>query len=97
MIKNLKIEEINITITNDPRIISGSERFKSTVNEVIQQGNGWRVIAFSKTSELSEPGLKKLRSLVSKLVWLKSEKTGNLREITKRVATSITQNKLWNE
>lgn len=92
MIKNLKFEEIDITVTTDQEQISGSERIKSTVRERIQQGNGWAIKVFTRTGQLSEKGLKRLKSLLARLIWLKTNKTRKLREIKRKV-----ENTLWKE
>lgn len=92
MIKNLKFEEIDIIVTTDQEQISGSERIKSTVRERIQQGNGWAIKVFTRTGQLSEKGLKKLKSLLARLVWLKTDKTRELREIKRKI-----ENTLWKE
>lgn len=92
MTKNLKFEEINITVTTDQEQVSGSERIKSSVDERIQQGNGWTIKVFTRTGQLSEKGFKKLKSLLACLIWLKTDKTKKLHEIKRAI-----EKKLWKE
>lgn len=92
MTKNLKFEEIDITVTTDPEQINGSMRTRSTVSEWIHQGSGWSIKVFTRTGQLSDGGFKKLKALLAALIWIKSEKTKNLREIKKTI-----EEKLWKE
>ena len=94
MTKNLKVEEINITLTTDPSLISGSLRTRQGASEVIQQGTGWSILAFNRIGQLTDGGVKKLSSLLSHLVWMKSEKTRSLREIKKTINNT---EKEWKE
>jgi len=95
MKNNLKIDDIDIIVTNDSKEIFGSLKLKAEAEELIQQGPGWSVIAFSKTKSFGLEGLKKLKRLISKMIWLKSGKTRNLRDIIKNI--KIDNKELWNE
>jgi hypothetical protein len=92
MTKNLKFEEIDITVTTDQEQVSGSMHTKSTVNERVQQGNGWDIKVFTRTGKLSDKGFKKLKSLLACLIWMKTDKTRKLREIKRAI-----EEKLWKE
>ena len=93
MTKNLKFEEINITVTTDQEQVSGSMRTRSTVDEKIQQGNGWDIKVFTRTGQLSEKGFKKLKSMLACLVWMKTDKTRKLREIKRLIEKKLS----WKE
>jgi hypothetical protein len=93
MTKNLKFEEINITVTTDQEQVSGSVRTRSTVDEKIQQGNGWDIKVFTRTGQLSEKGFRKLKSMLAYLVWMKTDKTRKLREIKKLIEKKLS----WKE
>jgi hypothetical protein len=92
MTKNLKFEEIDITVTTDQEQVSGSMRTRSSVNERVQQGNGWDIKVFTRTGQLSEKGFKKLKSMLAYLIWIKTDKTRKLREIKRAI-----EKKLWKE
>ena len=93
MTKNLKFEEINITVTTDQEQVSGSMRTRSTVDEKVQQGNGWDIKVFTRTGQLSEKGFKKLKSMLAYLVWMKTDKTRKLREIKRLIENKLS----WKE
>jgi hypothetical protein len=93
MTKNLKFEEINITVTTDQEQVSGSVRTRSIVDEKIQQGNGWDIKVFTRTGQLSEKGFRKLKSMLAYLVWMKTDKTRKLREIKKLIEKKLS----WKE
>ena len=89
MTKNLKFEEINITVTTDQEQVSGSRRTKSTVDERVQQGNDWDIKVFTRTGQLSEKGIKKLKSMLACLVWMKTDKTRKLHEIKRAIEKKL--------
>ncbi len=93
MTKNLKFEEINITVTTDQEQVSGSVRTRSTVDEKIQQGNGWDIKVFTRTGQLSEKGFRKLKSMLACLVWMKTDKTRKLHEIKRLIEKKLS----WKE
>jgi len=67
-------------------------RTRSSVNERVQQGNGWDIKVFTRTGQLSEKGFKKLKSMLAYLIWIKTDKTRKLREIKRAI-----EKKLWKE
>ena len=89
MTKNLKFEEIDITVTTDQENVSGSLRMKSEVDETVQQGNGWDIKVFTRTGQLSEKGIKKLKSMLAYLIWMKTDKTRKLREIKRAIENKL--------
>ena len=89
MTKNLKFEEIDITVTTDQEQVSGSRLTRSTVDERVQQGNGWDIKVFTRTGQLSEKGIKKLKSMLACLVWMKTNKTRKLREIKRAIEKKL--------
>jgi hypothetical protein len=93
MTKNLKFEEIDITVTTDQNQVSGSMRTKSTIDERVQQGNGWDIKVFTRTGQLSEKGFRKLKSMLAHLVWMKTNKTRKLHEIKRSIEKKLS----WKE